>query len=164
MKRAFASVGIRSSDVAMATRLRFIAKIDVSHDLECWMWQAAKTRQGYGHFRLNGTTVTAQRVAYAIFIGDLKPGLTVDHLCSNPSCVSPRHLEAVTHVENLRRGRKSACARNARKTSCPLGHEYATYFHKSNGRTQRYCPTCKRDKGREWMRKHRGSLPERYRV
>jgi hypothetical protein len=165
MKRPFASVGIKHADISTEVRVRFIEKFAYGGDLNCWEWLGAKTPQGYGSFRLSayGAT-TAQRASYAIFIGDLAPGLTVDHLCGNPGCVNPAHLEAVTHQVNLRRGRKGACAVNARKEGCPRGHEYAIYFHKSSGRTQRYCPTCKREMGREWMRQRRDSNPARYRV
>lgn len=160
MKRAFASVGIRQAEITPAIRARFVAKIEFGPFDVCWPWIGGRTPQGYGHFRLGGSTTTAQRVAYAVYRGDVEPGLTIDHLCGNPSCVNPAHLDAVTHLENLRRGRKSICAINARKTKCPEGHAYATYFHKSNGRTQRYCPTCKRNKGREWMRRHRAAKRE----
>lgn len=149
MKRAFASVGIKSSDIPMPARLRFIEKISIVDDWSCWEWTASRTPQGYGRFMLPrfGCT-TAQRVAYALFVGDLRPGLTIDHRCRNRGCVNPRHLEAVPHRVNILRG-NGACARNARRTRCLKGHPLA------QGRTQRFCPTCKREEGREWMRRHR---------
>lgn len=35
--------------------------------------------------------------------GPTPDGLELDHLCRNPSCCNPAHLEAVTHAENMRR-------------------------------------------------------------
>ena len=36
-------------------------------------------------------------------IPDTRPLLTIDHLCKNPWCVNPAHMEVVTLQENLRR-------------------------------------------------------------
>lgn len=156
--------GITARDIPMSTRVRFIAKFDYQ-PFSCWEFQGSKTEQGYGRFFVPGRrALPAHRVAYAMFYGRLDDGLTVDHLCGNPSCVNPDHLEAVTHGENLRRARKGACAVHAAKTHCPKGHEYSSYTHPKSGRTQRVCWTCKRDQGRDWQRRKRGTKPSGYRV
>lgn len=163
MKRAFASVGIRRSDIPEDRRVRFIEKLSYRGDHGCWEWQGSKTRQGYGRFQLGegyGCT-TAQRAAYAIFVGDLAPGLTIDHLCGNRSCVNPAHLEAVAHRVNIMRS-NAITAHHARRKTCKRGHALERYVGPNH--SQRYCPICKRENGREWMRRHRGSDPARYRV
>jgi hypothetical protein len=38
--------------------------------------------------------------------GPVPVGLELDHLCGNKSCAKPKHLEPVTHVENMRRAAK----------------------------------------------------------
>jgi hypothetical protein len=48
-------------------------------------------------------TVKAHRFAYMLLVGAIPPGLTLDHLCGQPACVRPEHLEPVTNAENLRR-------------------------------------------------------------
>jgi hypothetical protein len=162
VKRAFASVGIVQADIKPIERKRFLAKVRVRDIEDCWSWLAAKTRQGYGCFRLNGSSTTAQRVAYALFRGDLKPGLTVDHLCRNRSCVNPAHLEAVPHRVNIMRG-KCITAEHARRTHCPrCGSELVWYIGPNH--RQRYCAQCKRRNSREHARRVRGSDPARYRV
>jgi hypothetical protein len=47
--------------------------------------------------------VYAHRHFSEIHIGPIPPGLVLDHLCNNPPCVNPAHLEPVTAKENMRR-------------------------------------------------------------
>jgi hypothetical protein len=83
---------------------RFWAKVLVGPN--CWLWKAAKVPSGYGQFRVGDHLERAHRVAYEMVVGPIPDGLTIDHLCKNPWCVNPAHLEPVTMLENLsRRGR-----------------------------------------------------------
>jgi len=75
---------------------------DCGYSTACFVWQGAMTGLGYGKF---GGNRMAHRIAYQRAYGAIPEGLELDHLCSNPACVRPDHLEPVTHVENLRRGR-----------------------------------------------------------
>lgn len=88
----------------------------------CWEWRGSRTHEGYGRFmmKVNGkkASVSTHRAAYAIVWGHIPEGLEVDHLCGNPSCCNPWHLEAVTHQENIAR------TPWAQVTHCPWGHEY----------------------------------------
>ena len=70
----------------------------------CWEWTGAHWTDGYGCFRLaNKRLVPAHRIVYELEIGPIAPGLVLDHICGNKSCVNPAHLEPVTHGENMRR-------------------------------------------------------------
>lgn len=131
---------------------RFWAKVDRRGPDECWLWAASGgvTPSGarYGQIRIGTHKVQAYRVAYELLVGPIPNRLTLDHLCRNSLCVNPRHLEPVPMKENLLRG-EGICARNARKTHCPMGHPYDdenTHVGKKNG--YRTCRTCKRIKGR----------------
>ena len=110
----------------------------------CWIWTAAKA-QGYGRFALDGKVWVAPRLAYELLVGPIPPELTLDHLCRNPPCVNPSHLEPVTLWENTLRG-ESPFAQAANRTHCPSGHPYdeanTVYRTKRNGRQMRRCRTC----------------------
>lgn len=43
-------------------------------------------------------------LAYEKYAGSISDGLELDHKCRNTPCINPRHLEPVTHAENMRRG------------------------------------------------------------
>lgn len=79
----------------------------------CWIWTGPKKR-GYGlytvrlvdeHGNRRTTSIRAHRGVYEALIGPIPAGLTLDHLCRNPSCVNPAHLEPVTQAANNRRGK-----------------------------------------------------------
>lgn len=124
---------------------------------ECWIYTGTITDQGYGQIGVEGRVRQAYKVAYELFIGEVPPGLELDHLChtrdlaciSNAECrhrrcVNPWHLEPVTPKENTRRSNNPS-AINGRKTHCIHGHEFTpenTYV-KPNGHRQ--CRRCGRE-------------------
>lgn len=82
---------------------RFWSKVAVAGPDDCWLWTGARVPQGYGQLVVAGRPRGAHRVSYEINKGPIPAGLTVDHLCSNPPCVNPDHLEAVYLQENIQR-------------------------------------------------------------
>jgi len=93
----------------------FWSKVDKTNS--CWNWLGYLDK-GYGQCRRNGKTYLAHRLSYQNIKGPIPPNLVLDHLCRNPSCVNPDHLEAVTQDTNMKRG----CV--ATRTHCRQGHEY----------------------------------------
>lgn len=70
----------------------------------CWLWTGARTKDGYGTMLVGDLpTASAHRWAYRFHIGDLVPGLELDHLCRVRRCVNPWHLDQVPHLVNIER-------------------------------------------------------------
>ena len=82
---------------------RFFDHVTVTET--CWLWSTALERLGYALWRPAGNEkkVLAHRWSYEFFVGPIPVGLELDHLCRVRNCVNPDHLEAVTHLENMRR-------------------------------------------------------------
>lgn len=78
----------------------------------------------------------AHRVSYEIANGPIPDGMVLDHLCRNPACVNPAHLDAVPQRENVRRGFHGS------KTHCLRGHPLSgenLITRKTGGRVCRAC-------------------------
>lgn len=67
---------------------------------ECWVWTGNKHPYGYGMLSYQGRMRYAHRVWFELVNGPVDASLDVDHMCHNPSCVKPEHLQAVTHKQN----------------------------------------------------------------
>lgn len=124
---------------------RFWAKVDKTEG--CWNWTGVLLR-GYGQFAYRRRMVLAHRFAYELLVGPIPDGLVIDHLCRNPRCVNPAHLEPVTPRENVLRG-VGPSAVHAVKTHCIHGHpfdEANTYIRTRNGTKIRDCRACNRER------------------
>ena len=121
---------------------RFWGKVNKGGGGECWIWVGRTQRQGYGIWAL---TVAAHRLSYELINGAIPDGLVLDHLCRNPSCVNPNHLEPVTVRENIRRGFNQVSV-NMRKTRCPRGHPLVLKHHPS--KVERSCDVCAAQRAR----------------
>jgi hypothetical protein len=89
---------------------RFWAKVEKTDG--CWLWTGAisgksgtaSAARGYGYFGVTSKKIVrAHRWAYETLVGPIPEGMELDHLCHITTCVNPNHLEAVTHLENVRR-------------------------------------------------------------
>jgi len=67
----------------------------------CWTWTGSTVR-GYGVFVVDGHSLSAHRVAYALFIGSIPEDKDVLHRCDRGAlgCVDPNHLFLGTQTDN----------------------------------------------------------------
>ena len=122
----------------------------------CWEWQRGRCSAGYGVLRdESGRIRLAHRVVFEDCVGEIGEGLTLDHLCRNPACVRPEHLEPCSIRTNVLRG-TSPAAINARKTECLRGHPFTpeNTYRNTNGRG---CRECRRERQRKRRRAARRS-------
>jgi hypothetical protein len=111
-------------------------------DNGCWVWQKSRTIDGYGVIAANKKVKGAHRVAYQLYIGEITEGLVIDHLCRNPPCVNPDHLEMVTNRVNALRG-VSPSIQVYLSGVCMRGHVLTEKNSRINPKTGlRTCLTC----------------------
>ena len=116
---------------------------------ECWPWEGGRDRRGYGIAWRDGKHLGAHRLVYEHLVGAIPAGLTLDHLCQNPSCVNPIHLEPVPLKENIQRYHRL-------KTHCLRGHELTpdNLIRRTSG--WRMCRRCANEASKRYRGRNRG--------
>jgi hypothetical protein len=133
---------------------RILAKITIDPGTGCWEWQGYRQPGGYGRTRSCGRKVLVHRWVFEHLVGPIPEGLTLDHLCRNPACCNPDHLEPVTQRVNTLRGIGQG-ALNAVKVECPKGHPYSAANTYVDFLGRRVCRTCRTEWNRAYRRKQR---------
>jgi len=137
---------------------RFWSKVRKGAEGECWPWRTG--RRGYYYLTpraQGGKMIYAYRCAYLALVGPVPKGLVLDHLCRNPACVNPKHLEPVTYRENRLRG--------AGERTDTIWNGYCKLGHAIEGENVIRAGTCRRCNHaaqRRWWIKNREKLkPQR---
>lgn len=136
---------------------RLIARREVTAN-GCWVWLGAKNRQGYGVMSLpvsddEGERIRmVHRIAYEFWVGRIPDHMVIDHLCRNPACFNPDHLECVSRTENSSRAGRNHPSK--KKSMCVNGHELVGDNIKWFG-TKRRCRACAIAASAAWREKQR---------
>jgi hypothetical protein len=124
---------------------RFASRVTID-DEGCWVWRGDKKKRAT-HMKVDGRQMAAYRWVYERDIGPIPDGFTIDHLCRNPGCVNPQHLEPVTIAENVARARRDYAADRDR---CVSGRHPWPESAVRLGKAQRLqCEECRNERRRK---------------
>lgn len=119
---------------------------------DCWNWNGIINKYtGYGFLKIKRKNIYAHRYMYEKTGLKIPQDKEIDHLCRNPRCVNPDHLEAVTHRENVLRSPIALAAINSRKIICKYGH----FLEQYGSSKQRYCRICSNKRQRDYRTRRR---------
>lgn len=95
---------------------------------DCWEFMGARLPFGYGRIYTgkndagNSYGEAPHRLIWEMVMGPIPEGHHIDHLCKNPPCWNPEHLEPVTPTENQHRSKRKS-GRYVRPAACKNGHD-----------------------------------------
>lgn len=99
----------RMAERGASLKERLLRLVDVRGPEECWEFKG-HVRRGtatgvgrYGRVGLPGGKETdyAHRISYRVHKGEVPDGLEVRHMCNNPPCCNPAHLDVGTRSDNV---------------------------------------------------------------
>jgi hypothetical protein len=125
------------------TPLERLLEHSVTLENGCVEYQGARNKLGYARIKVDKVNVGVHRLSYEVQVGPIPEGYVLDHLCRNPSCINPAHLEPVPQSLNLLRG-YGIGVQNSMKDTCRNGHPYTPEtMHIERGKYRR-CVVCRR--------------------
>lgn len=137
-----------------ATR-RLMSRVVISSS-GCHVWTGHRSNRGYGKTSIMSKSMLAHRLAYLLANGSIPSGLDLDHLCRNPACINPSHLEPVTNEENIRRAVVS-------RKKCKRGHPLTdAYVRPYKDGFHRACRQCVRESRARRLDKRRVAVRKAY--
>ena len=95
-------------------RDRFEAHYHPEPNTGCFIWDGStRSNNKCGALRLNKFKfISAHRLSYLLFKGQIPENYNVLHTCDNPLCVNPNHLFLGTQLDNIKDRDKKQRQRN----------------------------------------------------
>lgn len=86
---------------------KFFGRASIGGSAACWLWTGARSGSGYGYITMRRNkrkwNLLAHRLAKELAIGrSLAKDENLHHVCEEPLCVNPRHLEIVSRSDHRR--------------------------------------------------------------
>jgi hypothetical protein len=104
---------------------RFLSKLIIGSDDECWPWIGSKNEHGYGGVRINDQLFKVPRIAYYLHYGADPGPLHVCHHCDTPSCGNALHYFLGTIKDNS----EDSVAKGRSKILYKSGEESQSRLH-----------------------------------
>jgi len=93
-------MGYASFHRRISTAEKFLLRVKKS--ATCWIWTGPEFQDsGYGDAELDGKRMSAHRMSYELFVGQIPSGKSVLHECDVRLCVKPEHLFTGTRKDNI---------------------------------------------------------------
>jgi hypothetical protein len=81
---------------------RIMCKIIKNEITGCWEWTGSRHNTGYGQFEIKGKSVRVHRFSLERKLcRKLEQYEVTRHMCNNPPCCNPDHLEVGTQQDNV---------------------------------------------------------------
>lgn len=127
----------RTKLTALQREATFWSRVDVGPADACWAWRGGRFDNGYGAFRYDGRTLSAHRyVARLAYGAKAVTGAVIMHLCDNPACVNPTHLQIGTYRTNMQdASAKGRMARGERVNGAKLTEEAVRLIRSTKANT-----------------------------
>lgn len=111
----------------LSAQTRFFTSFTPEPNTGCWLWTGTLNAHGYAIHMGK----PAHRWSYVAHGRQIRGRQHIDHLCGQPSCVNPQHLEAVSARENNRRKNEVRALARAHAYALAGGYAAAKYARKS---------------------------------
>lgn len=83
------------------TVVTLATKTKIDPNTNCWLWQGALSKSGYGETSKDNHTWRAHRLMYTLLHGDIPSGMVIMHQCDTRDCINPEHLSLGTYQDNV---------------------------------------------------------------
>lgn len=80
-----------------------VQRVDVDPNTGCWNWNRSRRAKNspYAQGHMWGKTWNMHKLSYILWKGSVPDGMVVRHICNNPICCNPEHLQIGTQMDNV---------------------------------------------------------------